>query len=1116
MTHLPQRGFRLHRLEVSNWGTFDSQHPDHPGQITSIETNGETALLIGRNGSGKSTLVDSLLTLLVRPAVRNYNVAAGAGKRERDERSYIRGAYDRRSRSDDSGGEVLYLRPGNAHYSVLLACFRNQASGTWLTLAQVLSISTDGKAEKLYCFTDRESSIPQDFGALRRGEVAGQLKEAGFRTTRVYSEYHEWFRRAAGFRGKAMDMLNQTVAVRDIQKLNDFIRDHMLESRSWGKTVDSLLSHFTQLNESHRSLVRVRDQLELLEPIAATGTRWRTHRAQLESAQQQLLATDAFFCQQTLDVFQPESRRHQSSILEICQRRDQIADEINACQQQLRRVENDIETAGGIRLSELPRLITDAEQQLQHRLRNLKLLQAASEIVGESCEPANDSELSDTRIRLQRGSDSLEAAEEERSVQRESLLLRNANLREQAREIRSELTALQQQGNNVPRQLIEVRQTLCEQLGLSADELPFAAEMIAVAPEEKSWEASIEMLLRRLGLSLLVPDRIYRKVSRYIDNHRLEDADGAPQKLEYIRVRHRQRRLEGSVADPQSMISKLMLRETHALSPWVEAELHEHYDYRCCACLDDFQAFHGPAMTCDLHVRNADHHIKDDRQHSNDRAGFILGWENQEKRTHLHAALAMIQDSQAETDHALNELRHQEQQTQKQLRKIEDAREISAFAEIDTESAQSALHALRQEKKELEAENDTARVLRERHTQIQQNLDLLMRERDALGVREGAAKVSLDEAESRISAAALKLDEIENNGQLNSLRLVFADLTTRLGDSDLTPENFASVESDFRRGCEQECQELRNTIQPIETRLLREMSRFLVKFPEERSDLDPSPQYLDSFLELLRSIRADDLPRHEQRFRERLNQKVARELGLLNSELEKERFAIEDRIRQLNSALMQLEYRSGTHMQLVTRTVQDPEIAEFRQELHACMEESGDNLDESRFERIQSLINRLQNETRWRTKVVDVRRWFDFAAQERDGKTGEERSYYEDSTGQSGGEKAKLAFTILVAAIAYQYDIDPDAESSDRFHFVVVDEMFSRIDDQYAEYALDLFQRFGLQLLIVAPLDAKARVTERHVGRYLLVTRDQTGRSNVHTMSAHELAEQAIASGKRL
>src|SRR5262249_18001031 len=169
--------------------------------------------------------------------------------------------------------------------------------------------------------------------------------------------------------------------------------------------------------------------------------------------------------------------------------------------------------------------------------------------------------------------------------------------------------------------------------------------------------------------------------------------------------------------------------------------------------------------------------------------------------------------------------------------------------------------------------------------------------------------------------------------------------------------------------------------------------------------------------------------------------------------------------------------------------------------------------EEARFKRIEKLIGRLRDEPRWREKVTDVRRWFDFVVREVDNATGEERGYHEDSTGQSGGEKAKLAFTILVAAIAYQYDIDPDRQASNRFHFVVVDEMFSKVDDQHAEYALELFRKFGLQLLIVAPLDAKALVTEPYVGCYLHAVKDaRTSRSEVFGMTAREF-EEVIAAG---
>ena len=122
-------------------------------------------------------------------------------------------------------------------------------------------------------------------------------------------------------------------------------------------------------------------------------------------------------------------------------------------------------------------------------------------------------------------------------------------------------------------------------------------------------------------------------------------------------------------------------------------------------------------------------------------------------------------------------------------------------------------------------------------------------------------------------------------------------------------------------------------------------------------------------------------------------------------------------------------------------------------------------------------------------------------------------SVYQDSSGQSGGEKAKLAFTILVAAIAYQYDLDPENPVSNRFQFVVVDEMFSKVDDQYAEYALELFKQFGLQLLIVAPLDSKARVTQPYVGSYLHVIKKEN-KSAILEMTAKEFEDSVVEGGE--
>jgi uncharacterized protein YPO0396 len=282
-------------------------------------------------------------------------------------------------------------------------------------------------------------------------------------------------------------------------------------------------------------------------------------------------------------------------------------------------------------------------------------------------------------------------------------------------------------------------------------------------------------------------------------------------------------------------------------------------------------------------------------------------------------------------------------------------------------------------------------------------------------------------------------------------------------------------------------------------------------FPTKGQDLAIGIEYLDSFLGLRQRIIDEDLPRTNSDFANDSTKKVIHEIGLFRAELESERRQIEDRIEVLNASLKQLEYRPGTHIQLEPRPVRDREVVEFQTKLRECIESSFDNspeANEARFERIRELVEKLRDENnrRWRDKVTDVRRWFDFVAAVINRETLETISVYQDSSGQSGGEKAKLAFTILVAAIAYQYDLDPEHPAPDRFQFVVVDEMFSRVDDQHAEYAMELFRQFGLQLLIVAPLDAKARVTQPYVGCYLHVNK-RDNHSEIFEMTATKFAD---------
>jgi uncharacterized protein YPO0396 len=57
-------------------------------------------------------------------------------------------------------------------------------------------------------------------------------------------------------------------------------------------------------------------------------------------------------------------------------------------------------------------------------------------------------------------------------------------------------------------------------------------------------------------------------------------------------------------------------------------------------------------------------------------------------------------------------------------------------------------------------------------------------------------------------------------------------------------------------------------------------------------------------------------------------------------------------------------------------------------------------------------------------KVTDVRNWFVFSASERWREDDQEHEHYSDAGGKSGGQKEKLAYTVLAASLAYQFGLE--------------------------------------------------------------------------------------------
>jgi len=222
-----------------------------------------------------------------------------------------------------------------------------------------------------------------------------------------------------------------------------------------------------------------------------------------------------------------------------------------------------------------------------------------------------------------------------------------------------------------------------------------------------------------------------------------------------------------------------------------------------------------------------------------------------------------------------------------------------------------------------------------------------------------------------------------------------------------------------------------------------------------------------------------------------LREETIQGVAMFRAQLDREQKEISDKIDTINCSLKQIEYNSGTFIRLVQDIAQDVEIREFRQDMKQLLSHGiGDEEElytEEKFLQVKAIIDRLNGregfsdqDRRWTRKVTDVRNWFLFSASERWLEDDKEREFYSDTAGKSGGQKEKLAYTILASALAYQFGLEWGAARSRSFRFVVIDEAFGRGSDESTRYALELFRKLNLQLLIVTPLQ-KIHIIEDYI-----------------------------------
>ena len=358
-------------------------------------------------------------------------------------------------------------------------------------------------------------------------------------------------------------------------------------------------------------------------------------------------------------------------------------------------------------------------------------------------------------------------------------------------------------------------------------------------------------------------------------------------------------------------------------------------------------------------------------------------------------------------------------------------------------------------------------------------------------------------------------------GQLIEIDKLDGIRTAALGEHQLTVESCDNRERDTREWLQAKIDADDIKLKRLRDKVIQAMVAYKEQFKLETAEVDASIEAGVEYGIMLHNLQADDLPRFETRFKELLNENTIREVANFQSQLARERETIKERIDQINESLTQIDYNPGRYIALEAQPTSDPEIRDFQTELRSCTEGALTGSDdaqysEAKFLQVKRIVERFRGreglsdlDRRWVSKVTDVRNWYLFAASERWREDGSEFEHYSDSGGKSGGQKEKLAYTILAASLAYQFGLEWGAVRSRSFRFVMIDEAFGRGSDESAQYGMRLFTKLNLQLLIVTPLQ-KIHVIEPFVSSVGFVTNEDGRESKLRNLSIEEYrAEKA-------
>lgn len=1084
---------RLSRVQLINWGTFDG------GRAFDVPRRG--LLLTGPSGAGKSSILDAMGTLLVRPRKQKFNAAAQGtetGDRERNLVTYVLGAYKRET--DAATGEVgtAYLRSGPVWSGVALTF--DDARGQCTTLIRLfhLRAGTTNPADLRSMFIMATESV--DLGTL------APYARDGIENRRVQRDFPDWvcasadsytsfatkFRRRLGLgTEQAQLLLHKTQSAKNLTNLDSLFRDFMLEEPDTFELADETVRQFEELSQAHNAVVDARRQVNALMPLRDLDAQYRSGQASLGGLTEEQEHLACWLTARDLASEQAELVQTQPRLASLDGHVVEAENEVSAAERARVEAQRALDGSAGAQLGTLEELIESLRSRRSSIERKSDDLAAAADFAGLEW-PGTPEAVARFSTLLAEAGAALEAEQSDRQQATWAALDRHREAKATVSDLESALAALRKHGSNLDPRLLDARADLAARLGVADSSLPFVGELIEVRPDEAPWAGAIERVLGSFARTLLVPQPHYVAAAEYLD------ATFLGVRLVYERVVPLPDSHEQLIVGVESLARKVALAEG-AYQSWVADRLTRRFDYVCVEYPRDLSR-HDRAVTRAGQVKHSStRHEKDDRRRVDDRSRWVLGFSTEAKEAELSRRVDEARQDFEDATRAAEEARRHEFDLQPRRNALGQLEGID-WAELDASLVSKQLASNEYRLAQLRRDNTEIPQLEASLTAARARLsDAENARRDLVSTRDALAS-KLSQIEDRIS---------ELEGELAASPpvppVVAEQLDARAAELTVRP---ARLESELRKELSDRLREAERQQAAVANRIARQQRVYTTQWPAQGADWADTVDYLPEFLERLDALEHDGLPQFEQRFFELLQQQARNNISQLKQLIQGARRETRTRVHEVNKSLLLTEFSAGAFLQIDVKERAPDGVDEFLRALNSITSGSFYDLGaddtgeeraaaEERFAVMQDLLTKLGSSDpahrAWRERCLDTRQHVQFQARVVDADN-VQLDVYTGSGGRSGGERQKLVTFCLAAALRYQ--LAPPGQAEPTFGLVVIDEAFDKADHEFTQAGLEVFRRFGFQLLLATPMKMLQTIDD-YVGGVVMVTNGSGRHSQV-------------------